>query len=69
MLRVSLSTVARRIRENGLVNLLPYYTISEEDLEAIVRDGGRGLVSEETVVLRRWGSDTRKFGLSTELIM
>ena len=30
---------------------------------------GRGLVSKETVVLRRWGSDTRKFGLSTELIM
>jgi len=29
----------------------------------------RGLVSEETVMLRRWGSDTRKFGLSTELIM
>ena len=29
----------------------------------------RGLVSEETVVLRRWGSETRKFGLSTELIM
>ena len=29
----------------------------------------RGLVSIETVVLRRWGSDTRKFGLSTELIM
>ena len=29
----------------------------------------RGLVSKETVVLRRWGSDTRKFGLSTELIM
>ena len=28
-----------------------------------------GLVSEETVVLRRWGSETRKFGLSTELIM
>ena len=28
----------------------------------------RGLVSEETVVLRRWGSETRKFGLSTELI-
>ena len=27
-----------------------------------------GLVSEETVVLRRWGSETRKFGLSTELI-
>ena len=27
------------------------------------------LVSEETVVLRRWGSETRKFGLSTELIM
>ena len=22
-----------------------------------------------TVVLRRWGSDTQKFGLSTELIM
>ena len=29
----------------------------------------RGLVSEKTVVLRRWGSETRKFGLSTELIM
>ena len=29
----------------------------------------RGLVSIETVVLRRWGSDTRKFGLSTEFIM
>ena len=29
----------------------------------------RGLVSQETVVLRRWGSETRKFGLSTELIM
>ena len=29
----------------------------------------RGLVSKETVVLRRWGSDTRKLGLSTELIM
>ena len=28
----------------------------------------RGLVSEETVVLRQWGSDTRKCGLSTELI-
>ena len=28
-----------------------------------------GLISEETVVLRRWGSDTRKFGSSTELIM
>ena len=25
------------------------------------------IVSEETVVLRRWGSDTRKFGVSTEL--
>ena len=29
----------------------------------------RGLVPKETVVLRRWGSDTQKFGLSTELIM
>ena len=29
----------------------------------------RGIVSKETVVLRRWGSETRKFGLSTELIM
>ena len=28
-----------------------------------------GLVFEETVVLRRWGSETRQFGLSTELIM
>ena len=33
------------------------------------QDEKRGLVSKETVVLRRWGSDTRKFGLSTELIM
>ena len=29
----------------------------------------RGLVSKETVVLRQWGSETRKFGLSTELTM
>ena len=29
----------------------------------------RGLVSKETVVLRRWGSGTREFGLSTVLIM
>ena len=29
----------------------------------------RGLVSKETVVLRRWGSETRKFGISTELII
>ena len=29
----------------------------------------RGLVSKETVVLRWWGSETRKFGLSTELTM
>ena len=29
----------------------------------------KGVVSEETVVLRRWGSETRKFGLSTALIM
>ena len=38
MLRVSLSTVARRIREYGLVNLLPYSTISNEDLDGVVRD-------------------------------
>ena len=37
MLRVSLSTVARRIREHGLVNLLPYSTISDEDLDGVVR--------------------------------
>ena len=29
----------------------------------------RGLVSEENVVLRGWESETRKFDLSTELIM
>jgi len=43
MLRVTLctpvSTVARRIREHGLVNLLPYYsTIFDEDLDGIIRD-------------------------------
>ena len=38
MLRVSLSTVACRIREHGLVNLLPYSTISDEDLDGVVRD-------------------------------
>ena len=32
-------------------------------------DPERGLVFKETVVLRRWGSDAQKFGLSTELIM
>ena len=38
MLCTSLSTVARRIREHGLVNLLPYSTISDKDLDGIVRD-------------------------------
>ena len=38
MLRVSLSTVARRIREYGLANLLPHSTISDEDLDGVVRD-------------------------------
>ena len=37
MLRVSLSTVAHRICEHGLVNLLPYSTVSDEDLDGIVR--------------------------------
>ena len=37
-LRVSLiSTVARRIREYVLANLLPYSTISDEDLDGVVR--------------------------------
>ena len=37
MLRVSLSTVARWIREHeyGLVNLLPYSTIFDEDLDGV----------------------------------
>ena len=39
MLRFLLSTVARRIREHGLVNLLPYSTISDEDLDGVIRDG------------------------------
>ena len=38
MLRFLLSTVALRIREHGLVNLLPYSTISDEDLDGVVRD-------------------------------
>ena len=38
MLRVSLSTVARRIREYGLLNLLLYSTISDEDLDGVIRD-------------------------------
>ena len=32
-------------------------------------NGWRGLVTEKTVVLRRWGSETAKFGLSTQLMM
>ena len=40
--------------------------VPPDDQYVLVR---RGLVSEEAVVLHRWGSDTRKFGLSTELIM
>ena len=35
-LRVSLSTVARRMREYVLANLLPYSTISDEDLDGVV---------------------------------
>ena len=38
MLRVSLSTVARRIREYDLVNLVPYSTISNADLDSVVKD-------------------------------
>ena len=38
MLRFSLSTVVRRIREPGLVNLSPYSTISDEDLDGVLRD-------------------------------
>ena len=37
MLRVSLSNVARWIREYVLANLLPYSTISDEDLDGVVR--------------------------------
>ena len=56
MLRFSLSTVARRIREHGLVNLSPYSTISDEDLDGVVRDvqalfpniGYRRMLSELT---------------------
>ena len=36
MSRVSLSTVARRICEYGLANLLPHSTISDEDLDGVV---------------------------------
>ena len=39
-----------------------------EYLMTLVQVMKRGLVSKETVVLRRWGSETRKFSLSTELI-
>ena len=38
MLCVSLSTLARRIREYDLVNLVPYSTISDGDLDSVVRD-------------------------------
>lgn len=38
MLHASLSTVACRIREHSLVNLLLYSTISDKDLDRIVRD-------------------------------
>ena len=57
----------RTIRLQGFIQFF-FYPIHGD-----VHNGGlipyRGLVSKETVVLRRWGSDTRKFGLSTELIM
>lgn len=38
MLRVLLSTVARRIREHDLLNRVPYSTISDEDLDGVVKD-------------------------------
>ena len=38
MLRVLLSTVAGRIREHDLFNLVPYSTISDEDLDGVVKD-------------------------------
>ena len=36
MLCVSLSTLARRIRQYDLVNLVPYSTISDRDLDSVV---------------------------------
>ena len=41
-----------------------YFTVSNCPLIYL-----KGVVSKETVVLRRWGSSIQKFGLSTELIM
>ena len=38
MLCVLLSTLACRIREYDLVNLVPYSTISDGDLDSVVRD-------------------------------
>ena len=56
-------------QSRGRHNLHTCTKLSKEILEALNCINLRGLVSEETVVLRRWGSDTRKFGLSMELIM
>ena len=55
---------------NRIVNKhAPLKTISKRKAKQLNKPWIKGLVSEETVVLRRWGSETRKFGLSTELIM
>ena len=55
-----------RFRYKPFHGKIRYFEIGANYSKALEK---RGLVSEETVVLRRWGSDTRKFGLSTELIM
>ena len=54
------------LRASTILRSLALYEHLEQ---AVMMKEGGGLVSKETVVLRRWGSETRKFGLSTELIM
>jgi len=36
----------------------------QKKLRSMVFDEPRGLVSKETVVLRRWGRETRNFGFN-----
>ena len=62
-MKINLNAVVSKVLRENTVKKVKAFDKTQHTLEK------RGLVSKETVVLRRWGSDTRKFGLSTELIM
>ena len=72
MLRVVVSpAIAASHTSSGMLValLLLHQKITKIDtVNNIIIEQTRGLVSKETVVLRRWGTETKTLDLSTELI-